>query len=161
MGRGHILRERRRDQALGCRTFLQRGIVMRLVPGGLFVAIAALAAAGCAKTQGNAPPAQAQAKRGNQMQDAADWRQRMQANHNADSSVEHQVRRLTSDLDLTPAQQTKVRQLSRWHNDRIQAILDTAPPTLTYQDFQTRVHAISAQYHDSVSAILTPHQLDL
>ena len=128
-----------------------------------FVAIAAFAAAGCAKKHENAAPAQAQAQvqPGNQMQGAGDWRQRMQANHNADSSVEQQVRRLTSNLDLTPAQQTKVRQLSRWHNDRIQAILDTAAPALTYQDFQTQVHAISAQYHDSVNAILTPHQLDL
>ena len=127
----------------------------------VFVAIAAVAAAGCAKQQENAAPAQAPVQSGNQMQGAADWRQRMQANHNADSSVEQQVRRLTSDLDLTPAQQTKVSQLSRWHNDRIQAILDTAPPALTYQDFQTQVHAISAQYHDSVNSILTPHQLDL
>ena len=132
---------------------------MRSVSGSLFVAIAGLFAGGCARKQENAAPAQVQ--RGNQMQGAADWRQRMQANHNADSSVEQQVRRLTSDLDLTPAQQTKVRQLSRWHNDRIQTILDTAPSTLTYQDFQTQVHAISAQYHDSVNAILTPHQLDL
>ncbi|HEX6626542.1 MAG TPA: hypothetical protein VF105_01190 [Gemmatimonadaceae bacterium] len=136
---------------------------MRSVSCRVFVAIAAVAAAGCAKQQENAAPAQAQAQvqAGNQMQGAADWRQRMQANHNPDSSVERQVRRLTSNLDLTPAQQTKVRQLSRWHNDRIQAILDTAPPALTYQDFQTQVHAISAQYHDSVNAILTSHQLDL
>jgi hypothetical protein len=91
----------------------------------------------------------------------ADWRQRMQANHNADSSVEQQTRRLTQELSLTSQQETKVRQLSRWHNQRIQAILDTAPPTLSYQDFQTQVHAISAQYHDSVNAILTPRQLDL
>jgi hypothetical protein len=140
---------------------------MKSVSGGLFVAIVALVAAGCGKTQENAAPAQPQAQaqaeapRGNQMQGAADWRQRMQANHNADSSVEQQVRRLTTNLELTPAQQSKVRQLSRWHNDRIQTILDTSPPALTYQDFQTQVHAISAQYHDSVNAILTPHQLDL
>ena len=76
-------------------------------------------------------------------------------------SVEEQVRRLTKDLDLTPQQQEKVRQLSWVHHDRIQKILDTAPATLTYPDFQTQVHAISQQFHDSVNAILTPHQLEL
>jgi hypothetical protein len=89
------------------------------------------------------------------------WRERMQKNHNADSSIAQQLRRLTKDLNLTPAQQTKVRQLSQWHNDRIQMILDTAPPSLTYQAFQTQVHDISRQYHDSVNAILAPHQLEL
>ena len=85
----------------------------------------------------------------------------MQKNHNADSSIVQQVRRLTKDLDLTPEQQAKVRQLSKEHNDRIQEILDTAPPTLTYQAFTVQVHAISQENHDSVNAILTLHQLEL
>jgi len=46
-------------------------------------------------------------------------------------------------------------------NQRIQTILDTAPPALTYEAFQTQVHAISQEYHDSVNAILTPHQTAL
>jgi hypothetical protein len=80
----------------------------------------------------------------------------MQKNHSADRSIEQQVRRLTKDLDLTPAQQEKVRQLSKEHTDRIQKILDTAPPTLTYEAFTAQVHAISQEYHDAVNAILTP-----
>ena len=94
-------------------------------------------------------------------QGAADWRERMQTNHNAERSVEQQVRRLTKDLDLTPEQQQKVRQLSKEHNDRIQKILDTAPATLTREEFTAQVHAISQETHDAVNAILTPHQLDL
>ena len=134
---------------------------MRSMSRMMCVGAAVLGAAGCNTSQQKAPPSQAQAPQANPMQGSADWRQRMQANHNADSSVEQQTRRLTQQLNLTPQQQTKVRQLSRWHNQRIQAILDTAPPSLTYQDFQTQVHAISGEYHDSVNAILTPQQLEL
>jgi hypothetical protein len=94
-------------------------------------------------------------------QGAADWRQRMQQNHNAEQSIDQQVRRLTKDLELTPEQQTKVRELSKDHNAKIQKILDTAPPTLTRQAFMAQVHAISGEYHDAVNAILTPHQLEL
>jgi hypothetical protein len=133
---------------------------MRSISGFLFGGVAVLGAGACNKAQEKAPP-QAQAEQAISLQGAADWRQRMQANHKADSSIEQQVRRLTQDLDLTPAQQQKVRQLSRVHNKRIQAILDTAPPTLTREAFTTQVHAISQEYHDSVNAILTPRQLQL
>jgi hypothetical protein len=127
----------------------------------LFGGVVALSAISCAKAQDEATPAQGQTQRTNSLQGAADWRERMQRGHNADSSAEQQVRRLTADLGLTPVQQGKVRQLSRVHNDRIQKILDTAPSTLTYEDFQTQVHAISQEFHDSVNAILTPRQLEL
>jgi chromosome condensin MukBEF ATPase and DNA-binding subunit MukB len=103
----------------------------------------------------------AQVQQAGPRQGVADWRERMQKNHNADQSIEQQVRRLTRDLELTPEQQEKVRQLSKEHHDRIQKILDTAPPTLTHQDFTAQVHAISRDYHDAVNAILTPHQLEL
>jgi hypothetical protein len=134
---------------------------MRSISMLILGAAAALSLAGCAKGQDKATPPAAQTGQANSLQGAADWRVRMQANHNADSSTEQQVRRLTRDLNLTPAQQDKVRQLSREHNNRIQTILDTAPATLTYQDFQTQVHAISQTFHDSVNAILTPRQLQL
>jgi len=122
----------------------------------LFGSVALLGAVGCAMAQEAAPPQQAHSPR-----DAADWRERMQKNHNADRSIEQQVRRLTMDLELTPEQQEKVRQLSREHNDRIQKILDTAPPALTHEAFTAQVHAISREYHDAVNAILTPRQLGL
>jgi hypothetical protein len=134
---------------------------MRSISMLLFGGVIAVSIASCTKTQEKAAPPVEQTPQANPLQDAADWRARMQQNHNADWSTEQQVRRLTTDLNLTPAQQDKVRQLSRVHNDRIQKILDTAPPTLTYQDFQTQVHAISSDFHDSVNAILTPHQLQL
>jgi hypothetical protein len=120
--------------------------------------VAALGAVGCALAQESAPP---QVQRAHSLQDAPDWRARMQKFHDADQSVEQQVRRLTRDLELTPEQQEKVRQLSKEHNDKIQKILDTAPPTLTYDAFNAQVHAISRENHVAVNAILTPHQLEL
>jgi Spy/CpxP family protein refolding chaperone len=134
---------------------------MRSISRLLFGGLAVLGAVGCDTSQDKAAAPQAQAQQAHPLQGAADWRERMQKNHNADSSIEQQVRRLTKDLDLTPDQQAKVRQLSKEHNDRIQEILDTAPPTLTYQAFTALVHAISQENHDSVNAILTLHQLEL
>ena len=131
---------------------------MRSVSILLFGCVAVLGAAGCGTAQEKAAPPRAQ---GQAPRDAADWRERMQKNHNAEQSVEQQVSRLTKDLDLTPEQQVKVRQLAKEHNDGIQKILDTAPDTLTSQGFQAQVHAISQNFHDSVNAILTPHQLAL
>jgi hypothetical protein len=127
----------------------------RFILGG----VAALAAAGCHRAQENPQPAGAAQTR--PADGAVDWRQRMQQNHDADQSIEQQVQRLTRDLELTPPQQEKVRQLARVHNVRIQAILDTAPPSLTREAFTVQVHAISQQFHDSVNAILSPHQLEL
>jgi hypothetical protein len=128
----------------------------------LFATLAMLGTAGCAKAQDKTPPQQAQGGRQpGSLQGATDWRERMQANHNADSSIAQQVRRLTKDLELTPAQQVKVQQLAKAHNERIQKILDTAPDTLSYAAFQVQVHAISQDFHNSVNAILTPRQLDL
>jgi predicted transglutaminase-like cysteine proteinase len=127
----------------------------------LFCCVAVLGTASCAMAAEAAPAqTEAQALQAHPLQGAADWRERMQKNHNADRSIEHQVRRLTKDLDLTPEQQEKVRQLSKARNDRIQKILDTAPPTLTHEAFATQVHAISHEYHDAVNAILTSHQLE-
>ena len=132
---------------------------MRSVSMLVFGCVAVLGAAGCGTAQEKAAPQQAQGQQA--LQGAADWRERMQKNHNAERSIDQQVQRLTKDLDLTPEQQVKVRQLAKEHNDRIQQILDTTPDTLTYQDFQRQVHAISQNFHDSVNAILTPHQLAL
>jgi hypothetical protein len=125
----------------------------------VFGCLAVVGAAGCGTAQEKAAPQQAQGQQA--LHGAADWRERMQKNHNAERSIEQQVQRLTKDLDLTPEQQVSVRQLAKEHNDRIQQILDTSPDTLTYQGFQMQVHAISQNFHNSVNAILTPRQVAL
>jgi hypothetical protein len=122
----------------------------------LIVGFGLLVATGTAKGQGKSAPQQTESQQG-----AADWRARMQQNHNTEQAIEQQVSRLTKDLELTPDQQKKVRTLAWEHHDRIQKILDTAPPTLTRADFTTQVHAISEEFHNSVNAILTPNQLEL
>ena len=127
----------------------------RFLFGGLVV----FGAAGSVIAQEKAVLPQAQPAR--PLPGAADWRERIQKNHNAEQSIEQQVRRLTRDLDLTPEQQQQVRRLSWEHNDRIQKILDTAPPTLTHEAFSAQVDALSRENHAAVNAILTPHQLDL
>ena len=129
---------------------------MRLVSRLLFAGVAVLGAAACGNAQEKGAPPQTQPQR-----TAADWRERMQKNHNAAQSIEQQVSRLTRDLDLTPPQQERVRQLAKEHNEKIQKILDTAPDTLTREAFTVQVHAISQEFHDAVNAILTPHQLEL
>jgi hypothetical protein len=132
--------------------------------------MAAFGMAGCEGVEKAAPPEadaqphtqQPQAQQQSRtLHDTTGWRARMQQNHDAAQSIEQQVTRLTKDLELTPAQQTKARALAWEHNKKIQAILDTAPPTLTREDFTVQVHAISKEFHDSVNAILTPHQLEL
>jgi hypothetical protein len=115
--------------------------------------------AGCNISKGKSTPIGAQ--RQQPAAGVSDWRERLQENHNASQSIEQQVRRLTRDLELTPQQQSRVRQLAQLHNARIQAILDTAPPTLTRDSFNAQVHGISRQFHDSVNAMLSPHQLEL
>jgi Spy/CpxP family protein refolding chaperone len=134
----------------------------RLLLGSVGLAgLLLLGPTGSAKAQATAPPSPRMQTEHTPGQGAPDWRARMQQNHDAARSIEQQVARLTRDLELTPTQQDKVRELAKVHNVRIQAILDTAPPTLTRQEFTTQVHAISADFHDSVNAMLTPHQLEL
>ena len=116
---------------------------MRSISWLLFAGVAMLGAAGCTKTQERAAPPRGQAQQAHPLQGATDWRERRQKNHNAERSIEQQVGRLTKDLVLTSEQQEKVRQLSKEHNDRIQTILDTAPPTLTREAFTAQVHAIA------------------
>jgi hypothetical protein len=130
--------------------------VLRLIMAG-----AAILDAGCNARHGTGASAQTAATAAQPARGADPWRERMQKNHNAAQSIDQQVRRLTRDLQLTSAQQTKVRQLALVHNARIQAILDTAPAALTRDSFTAQVHAISRQFHDSVNAMLTPHQLEL
>lgn len=127
---------------------------MRSLSMLLLGAVALFGTAGCAKAQDKPAPDTA-------TQGLPAWRQRMQQNNKPEQSIEQQVARLTKDMELTAEQQTKVRQLAWVHHDKIQKILDTAPPTLTRDDFTTQVHAISAEFHDAVDSLLTPHQLEL
>jgi hypothetical protein len=142
-------------------SFSGRSSSMKSVSRLVLLGVAVFGAAACGNAQEKAVPPQAPVQQAQPLQGAADWRQQMQKNHNAEQSIEQQVTRLTKDLELTPAQQETVRQLAHVHNEKIQKILDTAPDTLTRAAFTTQVHAISDEFHTAVNAILTPHQLEL
>jgi hypothetical protein len=75
-------------------------------------------------------------------------------------SIGQELARLTSDLQLTPQQQQKVRPLLQEHHDKIQALLDTNPDA-SRQDLGPRIHAISDETHRQIHALLTAHQKQL
>ena len=128
---------------------------------GVIIVGGAMFGSGCNSRRGEGASAQTSATRAQTALGINGWRERMQKNHSAEQSIDLQVRRLTRDLQLTPAQQTKVRRFAVLHNERIQAILDTAPAGLTRDSFTAQVHVISRKFHDSVNAMLTPAQLEL
>jgi Spy/CpxP family protein refolding chaperone len=107
---------------------------------------------------GLATVASAQAPGGNP---SPDWRQHMIARGSSTVSVDQALANLTKNLGLTPDQVAKIRPILQAHHDRILAILKSAPQSMTHDEFTAQVHAISAQTHDEVNALLTPSQLEL
>ena len=89
--------------------------------------------------------------------DAPAWRQAMLARGPA-VSVDEALASLTRNLELTPDQAAKIRPILQAHHDRIRNILEIAPAVLTHEEFKAQVHAISAETHDQVNALLTDRQ---
>jgi periplasmic protein CpxP/Spy len=75
-------------------------------------------------------------------------------------SIDQELARLTSDLQLTPEQQQKVRPLLQQHHDKIQTLLDQNP-SASRQDLGPQIHAISDETHRQIHALLTDHQKEL
>jgi periplasmic protein CpxP/Spy len=75
-------------------------------------------------------------------------------------SIDQELARLTSDLQLTPEQQQRVRPLLQQHHDKIQALLDKSP-NASRQDLGPQIHAISDETHRQIHALLTDHQKEL
>ena len=86
-------------------------------------------------------------------------RQELQAIHTP-RSMDQELDRLTKDLQLTPEQVKKVRPLLQEHHDKIQALLDKNP-TASRQALATQIHAISAETHREIHALLTDPQKEL
>jgi len=89
-----------------------------------------------------------------------DWRQQMIARGSA-VSVDQAVANLTKNLDLTPDQVARIKPILESRHDRIRAILEAAPVTLTREDFMAQAHQISAETHAQVNALLTDRQREL
>jgi periplasmic protein CpxP/Spy len=75
-------------------------------------------------------------------------------------SIDQELARLSSDLQLTPEQQQKVRPLLQQHHDKIQTLLDQNP-NASRQDLGPQIHAISDETHRQIHALLTDHQKEL
>ena len=86
-------------------------------------------------------------------------RQQLQHIHTP-QSIDQELARLTKDLELTPKQQQQVRPLLQEHQDRIQALLDKNP-SASRQELGPRIHAISAETHRKIHALLNDHQKEL
>ena len=90
-----------------------------------------------------------------------DWRQQMIARGTGTLSVDRALANLTRNLNLTADQVAKIRPILMAHHDRILAILESAPASLSHDEFMAQVHAISAETHNQINALLTPKQLEL
>jgi Spy/CpxP family protein refolding chaperone len=75
-------------------------------------------------------------------------------------SIDQELARLTSDLELTPEQRQQVLPLLQEHHDKIQALLDKNP-TASRQVLGPQIHEISDVTHRKVHALLTDHQQEL
>jgi periplasmic protein CpxP/Spy len=86
-------------------------------------------------------------------------RQELQAIHTP-RSIDQELDHLTKDLELTPAQQKRVRPLLEEHHNKIQALLDKNP-TASRQALGPQIHAISDETHHEIHALLDDHQRQL
>jgi periplasmic protein CpxP/Spy len=86
-------------------------------------------------------------------------RQQLQHIHTP-QSIDQELAHLTKDLELTSEQQQQVRPLLEEHHDKIQALLDKNP-TASRQELGPQIHAISAETHGKIHALLTDHQKEL
>jgi predicted HTH transcriptional regulator len=86
-------------------------------------------------------------------------REQLQHMHTS-QSIDQELARLTTDLQLTTQQQHKVRLLLNEHHDKIQALLDKNPAA-SRQELGPRIHAISDETHREIHALLTDRQREL
>jgi Spy/CpxP family protein refolding chaperone len=91
----------------------------------------------------------------------SDWRQQMLARDPGSSAVDQALSRLQNRLELTDDQQAQVRPLLQQRHERVLALLLTAPPSLTRDQFIAKRREISAEMHHRVSALLTAEQREL
>jgi predicted HTH transcriptional regulator len=86
-------------------------------------------------------------------------REQLQHMHTS-QSIDQELARLTTDLQLTMQQQHKVRLLLNEHHDKIQALLDKNPAA-SRRELGPRIHAISDETHREIHALLTDRQREL
>jgi hypothetical protein len=90
---------------------------------------------------------------------AGGLRERLQRIHSA-QSVESELDRLTTTLQLSQQQRGEVKVLLQQHQDRIQTLID-GNPTAPDEFLHERIHSISDDTHRQINALLTDQQLVL
>jgi hypothetical protein len=93
--------------------------------------------------------------------DGPDWRQQMVARDPGSAAVDRSLARLTTKLDLTPDQANRIRPLLQQRHERIVALLLTAPPSMTRDQFMADRHQITTRTRGQVELVLTPDQREL
>jgi hypothetical protein len=88
---------------------------------------------------------------------AGELRERLQRSHST-HSIESELDRLTTTLQLSPQQHNEVQVLLQQHHDRIQALIDSEP-NASDELIQERIHSISDDTHREINALLTDRQL--
>jgi hypothetical protein len=91
----------------------------------------------------------------------SNWRQQMLAQDPGSSAVDRALSRLKDRLELTADQEAKVRPLLQERHQRVLALLLTAPPSLTRDQFIAKRREITAQMRPRVRALLTDEQREL
>ena len=91
----------------------------------------------------------------------SDWRRQMLEDDPGSGAVDRTLSRLTDHLGLTADQATKVRPLLQQRHERVLALLLTAPPSLTRDQFVAQRRQITAEMHQQIGALLTHDQREL
>jgi Spy/CpxP family protein refolding chaperone len=86
-------------------------------------------------------------------------RQQLQHIHTP-QSIDQELVRLTTDLELTPEQQQQVKPLLEEHHNRIQALLDKNP-NASRQELGPQIHGISDETHREIHTLLSNYQKEL
>jgi DNA anti-recombination protein RmuC len=90
---------------------------------------------------------------------AAELRNRLQQMHGT-HSIDDELDRLTTTLQLSQKQRSEVEVLLQRHHDRIQALID-GNSNASEELLQQRIHSISDDTHREINALLSPQQLVL
>jgi hypothetical protein len=91
----------------------------------------------------------------------SDWRRQMLENDPGSGVVQRTLSRLTDSLGLTADQATRVRPLLEQRHERVLALLLSAPPSLTRDEFLAKRGQITAEMHQQINVLLTANQREL
>lgn len=92
---------------------------------------------------------------------SSDWRQQMIDRDPGGAVVDRHLGKLTARLNLTDEQARKVRPVLEEQHKRILAVLLTAPPSLTRDQFLRARQAIRTETNRRVNALLAPDQREI